>query len=109
MGFLLFIIAYLLYLPLTVINYCLVRKKGYFKDSAITLDKLANREFRTLWNKVLIVDGGYQFGNINETISSALGKNVLLGALTRTGKGLVWVLDKLDRNHCTKSIMEILE
>lgn len=104
MGFLLFLIAYVLYLPLTIVNYCLVRKKGYFKDSAITLDKLANREFRTLWNKVLIVETGYRFGNINETISSALGKNQRDNTLRKIGKKLVWLLDKLDKNHALKSI-----
>jgi hypothetical protein len=108
MGFLLFLIAYVLYLPLTIINYCLVWKKGYFKDSAVTLDKLANREFRTLWNKVLIVEMGYRFGNINETISSALGKNQRDNTLSITGKGLVFILDKIDRNHCVKSINEIV-
>jgi hypothetical protein len=107
MGFLLFIVAYVLYLPLTIINYCLVWKKGYFRDSAITLDKLANREFRTLWNRVLIVRGGYSFGKENETISSALGRNVLLGSLTRSGKVLVWILNQLDENHCLNSIKEL--
>lgn len=108
MGFILFLVAYVLFLPLTIVNYCLVRKKGYFKDSAITLDKLANREFRTLWNKVLIVENGYRFGNINETISSALGKNQRDGTLTRTGKAVAFILDKIDRNHCVKSINEIV-
>jgi len=27
-----------------------------------------------------------------------------LGTLTKTGKRLVWLLDKLDENHCKKSI-----
>jgi hypothetical protein len=54
MGFILFIIAYLLYWPLTLINFFVVEnKKGYFRSSAITIDKLANREFRTLCNKTL--------------------------------------------------------
>ena len=105
MGALLFIIAYILYLPLTVINYCYVaNKKGYFKSSAVSLDKFANREFRTLWNKKLRAEFGYHFGYNEETISSALGKNQQLGTLTKTGKRLVWLLNKLDKNHCIKSI-----
>ncbi len=105
MGALLFIIAYILYLPLTVINYCYVaNKKGYFKSSAVSLDKFANREFRTLWNKKLRTEFGYHFGYNEETISSALGKNEQLGTLTKTGKRLVWLLNKLDKNHCIKSI-----
>ena len=75
MGGILFIIAYLLFLPLTVWNYFLVEnKKGYFKSSAISLNKFANREVRTLWNKYLKTENGYHFGVIEETISSALGK-----------------------------------
>lgn len=104
MGFLLFIIAYSLFLPLTIINFMLVRDIGYFRETALSLDKLANREFRTLWNKTLRVNGGYEFGCVNETISSALGKNQMLGALTRTGKILVWTLDLFEVNHCLNAI-----
>lgn len=101
LGLLLFIIAYVLYLPLTLINFLLVRDKGYFRDSAITLDKLANREFRTLWNKTLITWDGYDFGNVNETISSVLGKNIQNETLTKTGKVLVFILSK---KHCIDAI-----
>lgn len=105
MGFLLFIIAYVLFLPLTLINYCVVKNKnGYFKSSAINLDKFGNREFRTLLNKTLITEKGYQFGLISETISGVLGKNQRDKTLTKTGKSLVWLLDKLDKNHAEKSI-----
>lgn len=93
-----------MFLPLTVVNFILVRDPDYFRDTALSLDKLANREFRTLWNKTLRVQGGYDFGAIDETISSALGKNQLLGALTRTGKGLVYVLDFFEENHCINAI-----
>lgn len=102
---LLFLIAYILYLPLTVINFFFVEnKKGYFLSSAVNLDKFGNREFRTILNKVLITDKGYKFGNINETISSVLGKNELTSTLTKTGKVLVWILDKFQKNHVYKAI-----
>jgi hypothetical protein len=105
MGFLLFIVAYILFLPLSIINYCVVKnKKGYFKSSAINLDKFGNREFRTLLNKALKIESGYEFGNMNETISGVLGKNERDKTLTKTGKCLVFILNKLDKNHCLKSI-----
>jgi hypothetical protein len=101
----LFIIAYVLYLPLTVVNWLFVKdKSGYFKSSAINLDKFGNREFRTLFNKVLITDKGHRFGNIEETISSVLGKNQLTGTLTKCGLILVWILDKIENDHALKSI-----
>ena len=105
MGFLLFIIAYILFLPLSVINFFVVKnKKGYFKSSAINLDKFGNREFRTLLNKTLIREPGHKFGDIKETISGVLGKNQRDQTLSKTGKGLVWILDKMDKNHVEKSI-----
>lgn len=107
MGVILFILAYVLFLPLTVLNFFFVKnKKGYFRSSAVNLDKYANREFRTLWNKTLKKENGYKFGNENETISSALGKNERDKTLTKTGKVLVWILDKIDNNHSIKSINE---
>jgi len=102
----LFLIAYILFLPLTFINFFLVRGSGYFLSSALNLDKYANREFRTLWNKTLRKENGYVFGNPNETISSALGKNEKDFTLTKTGKRLVYLLNKLDKNHCQKSIVK---
>lgn len=104
-NFILFIVAYILYLPLSLWNFCLVEnKKGYFISSAITIDKLANREFRTLWNKKLRNESGYKFGAENETISSALGKNQRDNTLTKSGKLLVKFLDFFEKDHCLKSI-----
>jgi hypothetical protein len=103
----LFIIAYILLLPLTIINFFFVDKKsGYFKSTGINIDKFANREFRSMWNATLIKKNGYQFGDETETLSSALGKNERDKTLTALGKGLVWILDKIEKNHCIKSIRE---
>lgn len=105
MGFLLFVIAWVLLPFLTIINYFLVKEKGYFKSTALNLDIWANREFRTLWNRTLRKGKGcYQFGKQGETISSALGKNERDGTLTKTGKALCWILNNLDENHCLNSI-----
>ncbi|AOW08759.1 hypothetical protein [Flavobacterium gilvum] len=105
LGFLLFIIAYLLFWPLSLLNFFFVEdKKGYFRSSAKSIDIFACREFRTFWNKKLITKNGYKFGKEGETISSALGKNILLGSLTKTGKVLVWILSE---KHCLDAIFEI--
>ena len=101
----LFFAAYILFLPLSILNFFFVEnKKGYFLSSALNLDKFGNREFRTLLNKMLIVESGHRFGNIAETISGVLVKNERDETLTKKGKVLVWVLDKIDKNHCEKSI-----
>ena len=109
MNLLLFIFAWLLIPPLTVWNLIVVNKKygntkGYFRSTALSIDIWGNREFRTLWNSRLIIEGGYQFGREGETISSALGKNKLMGTLTKEGNKLANILDKIDTNHCIKSM-----
>ena len=108
MGFILFLLAYLLYLPLSLINFFILvyqkKSKGYFRSSAINLDRFGNREFRTLFNVTLKKKEGYEFGNINETISSALGKNQRDGTLTKAGETLAWSLDYMDENHCENAI-----
>ena len=105
MGLILYIIAYLLFLPLTIFNALNVKKKGYFKDTAINIDRFGNREFRFSLNKYLITEKSPdRFGNIEETISSVLGKNQLSNNLTTLGKLLCLVLDKIEKNHCIKSI-----
>ena len=109
MNLLLFIFAWLLIPPLTVWNLIVVNKKygntkGYFRSTALSIDIWGNREFRTLWNSRLIIEGGYQFGREGETISSALGKNMLMGTLTKEGNKLANILDKIDTNHCIKSM-----
>lgn len=105
MGLILYIIAYLLFLPLTIFNALNVKKKGYFKDTAINIDRFGNREFRFSLNKYLVTEKSPdRFGNIEETISSVLGKNQLSNNLTTLGKLLCSVLDKIEKNHCIKSI-----
>ena len=110
---LLFLVAYVLVLPLTIINFFVVvftskdQAKGYFRSTAVNIDKFGNREFRKLWNLTLRKSNGYEFGNVEETISSALGKNERDGTLSRTGRVLVWILDKIDKEHSLKSIKEL--
>ena len=116
MGILLYFIAIILYIPLTVINAFLVLFKygwtwktinDFFYETAVDIDRFANRNFRTLWNETLRKEGGYKFGDERETVSSALGKNKRDNTLTKTGKILCSILDFLDKNHCLKSIKEL--
>lgn len=71
---------------------------------AYDIDRHGNRNLRTLWNTILIKKDGIKFGNELETISSVLGKNQLTNTLTKIGKALVWILDKIDKDHCLKAI-----
>lgn len=106
-GIILFLVAYVLFLPVSILNFLVVYdKNGYFISSAISLDKYGNREFRTIFNYVLKKSDGYAFGKENETISSVLGKNQRDNTLSFVGKLLVSFLNTLDKNHCLKSIQD---
>jgi hypothetical protein len=116
MEFLVFIIALILFIPLTILNLIAVGIKykfkwkvleDYFLETAIDIDRFGNRNFRTLLNSTLITKQGYKFGDLRETISSALGKNKLKNTLTKAGKVLCVILDFLDENHCIKSIQQL--
>jgi hypothetical protein len=116
MGIILYFIAIILYIPLTVINAFLVLFKygwkfktinDFFYETAVDIDRFGNRNFRTLWNETLRKEGGYKFGDERETVSSALGKNKRDGTLTKTGVIVCKILDYLDENHCIKSIKEL--
>jgi hypothetical protein len=111
MGFLLFLIASLLWLPLTILNWLFVAvqfsiSNEYFKQTAIDIDRFGNRNFRCLLNTTLQVNG-YEFGDVRETISSALGKNQRDNSLSKTGKAVCFILDFIDKNHCEKSIKNL--
>jgi hypothetical protein len=57
-------------------------------------------------NLLLIKPGGYSFGNIDETISSCIGKNKLKGTLTKLGKAIDYMLNCFEKDHSIKSIDE---
>jgi hypothetical protein len=118
-NFLLFIVAIILLLPLTIVNLIIVIIK-YFKDgviftlsnyfigTAIDIDKFGNRNLRTLWNLTLRKEGGHDFGDINETISEALGINKKMGTITKAGCVLCKILNIFDKNHCEKSARDFI-
>ena len=115
-NFILVILAKLLYLAVEPFNFfyvILIKKKftwkrlnGYFREEAVAIDRFGNSQYRSLFNAWFVAENGYQHGDINETISSVLGKNELYGRLTKAGKILVKVLNFIDKDHCLKSINE---
>ncbi|MGV4413886.1 hypothetical protein [Chryseobacterium sp. T1] len=103
-GFALLVLAVGLIIPLTIINRDNVDEEygdtdGYWKDTAKNIDIWANREFRATWNKELKLDGGYEFGAEGETISEALQRNHELGTLSKRGKKLYNIINKIDPGH----------
>jgi len=81
----------------------------YFLKIAISIDQLGNVLMQHLLNALWIKKGGYTFGNRDETISSALGKNKKIGTLTGFGKAIDTFLDRIDPNHSLNSIDYYIE
>jgi hypothetical protein len=80
------------------------RLDDQFLSIATSIDASANVVCKDLFNLILIKKGGYEFGKRKETISSVLGKNQRDNTLTGIGKSVAFVLDKIDQDHCAKSI-----
>jgi hypothetical protein len=76
----------------------------YLFRCALATDQHANSFLAKLFNDIMIKTGGHKFGNPDETISSVLGKNKLMGKLSYFGKVLDFILHLLDNNHSIKSI-----
>ena len=115
-NFILVILAKVLYLVVEPINFIyviFVKKKftwkklnGYFREEAVSIDRFGNSQYRSLFNALFVAENGYHHGNINETISSVLGKNQRDDTLTKFGMLITKILDRMDENHCKDSINE---
>ena len=75
----------------------------YLKSIAIVIDQMGNVTLSFALNYFL-QKGGYQFGNRNETISSAIGKNQVMGTLTQAGWAICNTLNFIHKDHCKLSI-----
>jgi 8-oxo-dGTP diphosphatase len=85
--------------------------RAYFGKALFELargiDQLGNGVCFLLFNATLIVDAyPAPFGNIDETISSVLGRNKRLNNLTTAGLALAWLLEAIDPGHLDDSIGE---
>ena len=81
----------------------------YLLQIAISIDQLGNVLMQHLLNLLWIRPGGYPFGNRDETISSALGRNKRDGTLTLFGRWIDALLDRIDANHSLNSIDYYIE
>ena len=55
---------------------------------------------------VAVISKRYAFGNEDETISSVIGKNEAIGTLSKAGKFLAKILNKIDKGHTQNAIGE---
>ena len=97
-------IAFLYSIGLTLLKSGYKTLDDYLFNCAYATDQHANVFLAKLFNDIMIKQGGHKFGNPDETISSVLGKNKLMGKLSWFGKCLDYILHLLDENHSIKSI-----
>ena len=113
MGLLLYILSvilvYLLNVP--IIIYSLFRvgswKKGseYFRSLAHAIDQYGNPFGKYAFSDFFVKEGGYEFGNPDETLSSVFGVNQYRGTLKYFGRVMRKIIDKMfGKNHCRISI-----
>ena len=105
--------------PIEILIYAFYGKKisyainfiaDIWKSLAIGVDKLFNVLLSVPSNRILITKDGHKFGNINETYSEALGRNIL--KKTTKGKGICTIckiLSYADPDHCVKTAKNVDE
>ena len=76
----------------------------WFWRTARAIDVFANVNGAEFFNAIFIIEGGYKFGNPQETISSVIGKNQRDKTLSLAGNILRWMLDRISQDHCLNSI-----
>lgn len=109
-NLILFLIAYILAFVLFPLGfvYALVTfrasKSKYLFNLAFAIDKLGNATLGVIMNDILKKKGGLSFGNYDQTISYALGRNLQLGTLTFFGKFVQRTLDWFEEDHCVKAV-----
>ncbi len=81
------------------------RKHSFYKywinllyAMSIAIDNMGNVIIADFMNRAAIIKkGDHLFGNPSQTVSYVLAKN--LDNLTRFGKGIVWILEKVHPGH----------
>jgi len=110
MGLMMLIVAVILFWLISPIAFLLTIlnpfswNKGYFKRIAVSIDQLGNVMCAYLFNFILIKYDGYQFGNEDDTISRVLGVNKKIDKLTKIGKFVATILNKIEPNHVEKAV-----
>ena len=82
--------------------------KAYVNSLGVALSQLLNTTCAELFNDILITSQGFEFGNPDFTTSATLGMNQREETLKDLGKLFVWILDKIDKDHCLNALNEEL-
>jgi hypothetical protein len=110
-GFILLIIALLLSVVLLPVGFIfqiivtLFRSiDTYLFQIAKSIDQHGNLVCAELFNLTLIKRKGYNFGDMDKTISFVLGVNAETKTLTYLGKKVCNLLNVIEKNHVKKAV-----
>jgi 8-oxo-dGTP diphosphatase len=79
-------------------------RKDYFWRVSLSIDQTGNVVCGKLFDLTLRKPNGYSFGEVDRTISYALGRNKIMNTLTKTGKALDKLLDIIDKEHTLNAV-----
>lgn len=123
-SFFLFILAEIIFATLSVIGFFWTIFKlfyktsfknginglsGYFFSLALSKNQSGAVAFKGLFNDTLIKNTKVPFGDEDKQISEVLGWNERYFELTKVGKLLIKILNKLDPKHCEKTLFKEVE
>ena len=123
-SFLLFVLAICIFSILSVVGFfwtivklfykakissALQGLNDYFFSLALSINQIGAVAFQGLFNDTLIKGKGLPFGDEDKQISEVMGWNERYFELTKIGKTLVKILDKLDPKHCEKTLFGMVE
>jgi hypothetical protein len=110
-GFILLIIALFLSVVLLPVGFTfqviatLFRSiDSYLFQIAKSIDQHGNVVCAELFNLTLIKRKGYKFGDMDKTISYALGRNAETKTLTYLGKKVCNLLNVIEKDHVKKAV-----
>jgi hypothetical protein len=113
-GFVLFIVAAIMAMVLIpalfILGLILAKNRNdYMFFNALSIDQTGNTIGAPVFNKWLVKEKVYQFGDPDDTISYVLGKNEAVSNLTKLGKGIVWILNFIDPGHTQMAVLRAIK
>jgi len=89
---------------LITLRFSLKQLGSYWFIMAVSVDQLGNVVMSTIFNDIMITKYGHKFGDEDQTVSMVLGVNKAMGTLTKSGKLIADILNKIDPDHVEKAI-----
>jgi len=84
-----------------------IRISEWFYNMAIANDQTGNVQSSVTFQLMFTKKIAYRFGDPDDTVSYVLGRNKYKGMLNSFGRGIVWLLDKIDNSdggHIKKAV-----